>query len=71
MRPIDPAFLSRLIDGAYIFSNPLAAEQLGLALLVIVFNNSSWTAVGTAVRKITQDGWAGTSGNSLLDVRTT
>ncbi|MCY4620555.1 MAG: thiamine pyrophosphate-requiring protein [bacterium] len=57
-------------DGAYIFSNPLAchlaAEQLRLALLVVVFNNSSWKAVRTAVRRVAPDGWAETSGNYPL-----
>jgi acetolactate synthase-1/2/3 large subunit len=66
----DRTVVCTLGDGAYIFSNPLAchlaAEQLGLALLVIVFNNSSWKAVRTAVRRIAPDGWAETSGNYPL-----
>ena len=66
----DRAVVCTLGDGAYIFSNPLAchlaAEQLGLALLVVVFNNSSWKAVRTAVRRIAPDGWAETSGNYPL-----
>ncbi len=66
----DRTVVCTLGDGAYIFSNPLAchlaAEQLGLALLVVVFNNSSWKAVRTAVRRIAPDGWAKTSGNYPL-----
>ena len=66
----DRTVVCTLGDGAYIFSNPLAchlaAEQLGLALLVVVFNNSSWKAVRTAVRRIAPDGWAETSGNYPL-----
>ena len=66
----DRAVVCALGDGAYIFSNPLAchlaAEQLGLALLVVVFNNSSWKAVRTAVRRIAPVGWAETSGNYPL-----
>ena len=66
----DRTVVCTLGDGAYIFSNPLAchlaAEQLGLALLVVVFNNSSWKAVRTAVRRIAPDGWAETSGNFPL-----
>ena len=66
----DRTVVCTLGDGAYIFSNPLAchlaAEQLGLALLVVVFNNSSWNAVRTAVRRIAPDGWAETSGDYPL-----
>ncbi len=66
----DRTVVCTLGDGAYIFSNPLAchlaAEQLGLALLVVVFNNSSWKAVRTAVRRIAPDGWAKTSDNYPL-----
>ena len=66
----DRTVVCTLGDGAYIFSNPLAchlaAEQLGLALLVVVFNNSSWKAVRTAVRRIAPDGWAETSGEYPL-----
>ena len=66
----DRTVVCTLGDGAYIFSNPLAchlaAEQLGLALLVVVFNNSSWKAVRTAVRRIAPDGWAESSGNYPL-----
>lgn len=66
----DRTVVCTLGDGAYIFSNPLAchlaAEQLGLALLVVVFNNSSWKAVRTAVRRTAPDGWAETSGNYPL-----
>ncbi|MDE0139327.1 MAG: thiamine pyrophosphate-requiring protein [bacterium] len=66
----DRTVVCALGDGAYIFSNPLAchltAEQLGLALLVVVFNNSSWKAVRTAVQRIAPGGWAESSGNYPL-----
>ena len=57
-------------DGAYIFSNPvachMAAQRLGLSLLVIVFNNERWNAVQSAVRLVTPNGVAVRTNNFPL-----
>lgn len=62
--------VATLGDGAYIFSNPvachMAAEHLGLNLLIVVFNNGRWNAVRESVNRLAPDGWAVRSGNFPL-----
>ena len=57
-------------DGAYIFSNPvachMAAGSLGLALLVVIFNNGRWHAVAESARRLAPDGWAVRTNNFPL-----
>ena len=57
-------------DGAYIFSNPvachMAAQHLGLSLLVVVFNNGRWNAVRESVQQVAPVGWAVSTDNYPL-----
>ena len=57
-------------DGSYMFGNPtpahLVADNLGLAILVIVINNGKWGAVERATRAMYPDGAAVASNNMPL-----
>ncbi len=62
--------ISTLGDGAYIFSNPIAAHyashQHGLPILFVVFNNGMWDAVRRATLRVYPEGAAAASNNMVL-----
>jgi len=59
-------------DGAYLFSNPVAAHyasaQHGLPVLFVVVNNGMWNAVRTATLAVYPDGAASRSNRNVLTV---